>query len=136
MSRVDRILEAIDTGLQTDAPGSRGFGYDIEEHCWRCLNKITPGGRACDECVAWMSCETDVDPVDEVRTITSLSDIISTGPLEWGSLRTNRSHWQNYITQSSAYEEAMRREYTILRDSLLMQLYPTPPTDFTNITEV
>jgi hypothetical protein len=156
VSRVDRILESLDTGLQSS--NEVQYYGDTYDYCWRCLKVETVGGSACDKCVAWMSCETDEDPVETAladiadflspqvslyttlapdrtgrlserdpseQEITGLSDLISSGPLDYGSFRSNRSYWQNYVEQ----------EYDALRTELLramyVDLFPITPPDLT-----
>jgi hypothetical protein len=60
---LEEILELLDVGNQTPAPG--GFMGPLygDSSCWRCLGVANRGqGRACEACFAWMTTESDYDP--------------------------------------------------------------------------
>lgn len=74
-SRVDKILEAIDSGLQTtqepaygETDAMRQWGVEVpaEPNCVRCARELDIEGEFCKDCRAFMLGDTDVDPTGRV----------------------------------------------------------------------
>ena len=146
ISRVDRILETIETGLQHS--NEVQYYGDTYDYCWRCLKTETVGGRACDKCVAWMSCESDEDPAatDFEFSYTQL-------PLEYGPASgtgtTNRLSIRDPSDQSvpildteyDSYWLAYNETVQVVTREMLLQIYcnlrmePTRDFNITHITE-
>lgn len=78
-STVDRVLAAIDTGLQGEMyglPATRLRPID-RPVCWRCGAAAKPG-YVCDGCRAWMCGESDDDPANtHHRTVEGITNLAS-----------------------------------------------------------
>jgi hypothetical protein len=151
MKRIDKILEAIDTGLQSS--NEVQYYGDTYDYCWRCTKVLTENGGACEKCIAWMSCESDEDPVEiqftysfiedePLEPIESLSQLINPDSRfveHYGRMSENnpreqrvpRTFWEVYSEQNipssadtlSPFQRAVREERRRITEQLLRDTY-------------
>lgn len=83
---LDRVLEALDVGLQVppEAMGLHSTDYD-DRLCARCRYTDRDGGEFCGACRAWLSSESDVDPLGDRETLEEQWDSWARGVPDDGS---------------------------------------------------